>query len=189
MHGGSSIIGPGAQERNSPSAGRGTNDRPRLLKLQSNYGIVASSEEDWLPPHSFFGLTASRREELRVRASRDEGQKLHNMKRILSLSLAFAAAVSIAGCETPQQQNALVGGALGAGTGALIGSAVSGGSAGGALAGAAIGAGSGALIGSAATPGPGYYGGSPGYYGGPPPRRCAQWAYDYNGNRVCTAFY
>ena len=38
-------------------------------------------------------------------------------------------------------------------------------------------------------PGPGYYGGSPGYYGGPPPRRCAQWAYDYNGNRVCTAFY
>ncbi len=42
-------------------------------------------------------------------------------------------------------------------------------------------AGSGALIGSAATPS--------GYYGGPPPRRCAQWAYDYNGNRVCTAFY
>jgi hypothetical protein len=111
------------------------------------------------------------------------------MKKILALSLAFAGAVSVAGCETPQQQNALVGGALGAGTGALIGSAVSGGSAGGALAGAAIGAGSGALIGSAATPGPGYYGGSPGYYGGPPPRRCAQWAYDYNGNRVCTAFY
>ena len=117
------------------------------------------------------------------------------MKRILALSLAFAAAVTVSACETPQQQNALVGGALGAGTGALIGSAVSGGSAGGALAGAAIGAGSGALIGSAATPS-GYYGGyggyggpPPGYYGGPPPRRCAQWAYDYNGNRVCTAFY
>ena len=111
------------------------------------------------------------------------------MKRILVLSAALAAAVSVSACETPQQQNALVGGALGAGTGALIGSAVSGGSAGGALAGAAIGAGSGALIGSAATP-PGYYGG-PGYYGygAPPPRRCAQWAYDYNGNRVCTAFY
>ena len=74
------------------------------------------------------------------------------MKRILALSLAFAAAVTVSACETPQQQNALVGGALGAGTGALIGSAVSGGSAGGALAGAAIGAGSGALIGSAATP-------------------------------------
>ena len=105
------------------------------------------------------------------------------MKRILTLSAAVAVALSVSACETPQQQNALVGGALGAGTGALIGSAVSGGSAGGALAGAAIGAGSGALIGSAATP-PG-----PGYYGGPPPRRCAQWAYDYNGNRVCTAFY
>jgi uncharacterized protein YcfJ len=114
----------------------------------------------------------------------------HHMKKILALSLALAAAVTVSACETPQQQNALFGGALGAGTGALIGSAVSGGSAGGALAGAAIGAGSGALIGSAATPS-GYYGGPPpgGYYGGPPPRRCAQWAYDYNGNRVCTAFY
>jgi hypothetical protein len=110
------------------------------------------------------------------------------MNKILTLSLALGAAVSLSACETPQQQNALVGGALGAGTGALIGSAVSGGSAGGALAGAAIGAGSGALIGSAATP-PGYYGGPPPGYGGPPPGRCAQWAYDYNGNRVCTAFY
>jgi hypothetical protein len=112
------------------------------------------------------------------------------MTRVLALSAALAAALTLSACETPQQQNALFGGALGAGTGALIGSAVSGGSAGGALAGAAIGAGSGALIGSAATPS-GYYGGPPpgGYYGGPPPRRCAQWAYDYNGNRVCTAFY
>ncbi len=81
------------------------------------------------------------------------------MTRILALSSALVAAVCLSACETPQQQNALVGGALGAGTGALIGSAVSGGSAGGALAGAAIGAGSGALIGSAATPSPGYYGG------------------------------
>lgn len=104
------------------------------------------------------------------------------MKRVLGLSAAVAVALSVSACETPQQQNALFGGALGAGTGALIGSAASGGSAGGALAGAAIGAGTGALIGSAATPpGP--------YYGGPPPHRCAQWAYDYNGNRVCTAFY
>lgn len=116
---------------------------------------------------------------------------LHGMKRVLVLSAALAAALALSACETPQQQNALMGGALGAGTGALIGSAVSGGSAGGALAGAAIGAGSGALIGSAATPPGPYYGGPPpgGYYGGPPPRRCAQWAYDYNGNRVCTAFY
>jgi hypothetical protein len=104
------------------------------------------------------------------------------MRRILALSLALGAAVSLSACQTPQQQNALVGGALGGGTGALIGSAASGGSAGGALAGAAIGAGAGALLGAAATP-------QPSYYGGPPPRRCAQWAYDYNGNRVCTAFY
>ena len=97
------------------------------------------------------------------------------MTRILTLSLALAAGLSVAGCETPQQNNALVGGALGAGAGALVGSAVSGGSAGGALAGAAIGAGSGALIGAAATPAP--------------MGRCARWAYDYNGNRVCTAFY
>jgi hypothetical protein len=142
----------------------------------------------------FMGFEAPRNAFLGFRGRGTE--RLHHMKKILALSLAFAAAVSVSACETPQQQNALVGGALGAGTGALIGSAVSGGSAGGALAGAAIGAGSGALIGSAATPGPGYYGGSPGYYGGspgyyggPPPRRCAQWAYDYNGNRVCTAFY
>ena len=112
------------------------------------------------------------------------------MKRVLALSAALAAALFVSACETPQQSNALAGGALGAGAGALIGSAVSGGSAGGALAGAAIGAGSGALSGSAATPPQGYYGGPPpGYAGGPPPRRCAQWAYDYNGNRVCTAFY
>jgi hypothetical protein len=110
------------------------------------------------------------------------------MARILALSLALAAAVSVSACQTPQQQNALVGGALGAGTGALVGSAVSGGSAGGALAGAAIGAGTGAMIGSAATPQPTYYGG-PAYSAPPPPHRCAQWAYDYNGNRVCTAFY
>jgi hypothetical protein len=100
---------------------------------------------------------------------------LNSMKTILALSLALAAAVSVSACQTPQQNNALVGGALGAGTGALGGSAVSGGSAGGALAGAAIGAGTGAMIGAAATP--------------PPQGRCAQWGYDYNGNRVCVAFY
>jgi hypothetical protein len=97
------------------------------------------------------------------------------MKKILFVSLALAGAASVSACQTPQQQNALVGGGLGAGAGALIGSAVSGGSAGGALAGAAIGAGTGALIGSAATP--------------QPTGRCAQWGTDYNGNRVCIAFY
>ena len=97
------------------------------------------------------------------------------MKKILALSLALAAAVSVSACQTPQQQNALVGGALGAGTGALVGSAVSGGGAGATLAGAAIGAGSGAMIGAAATP----------TYQG----RCARWGYDYNGNRICVAYY
>jgi hypothetical protein len=97
------------------------------------------------------------------------------MRKILAISVALGAAVSLSACQTPQQQNALVGGALGAGAGALVGSAVSGGSAGGALAGAAIGAGSGALIGAAATPA----------YAG----RCAQWGYDYNGHRVCVAYY
>lgn len=96
------------------------------------------------------------------------------MKKLIVLSLALGAAVSLSACQTPQQQNALVGGALGAGAGALVGSAVSGGSAGGALAGAAIGGGSGALIGAAATPS---------YQGG-----CAHWGYDYNGNRVCVGY-
>jgi len=97
------------------------------------------------------------------------------MRKMFALTLALAGAVSVSACQTPQQQNALVGGALGAGAGALVGSAVSGGSAGGALSGAAIGAGTGALVGSAATP--------------QPAGRCAQWGYDYNGNRVCVAFY
>jgi hypothetical protein len=96
-------------------------------------------------------------------------------KTLAALALALAGGLSLSGCYTPQQQTGtLAGGAIGAGTGALIGSAVSGGSAGGAIAGGLLGAGTGALIGNAATA---------------PSGRCAQWAYDYNGNRVCTAFY
>ena len=105
------------------------------------------------------------------------------MKRILALALAFAGALSVSGCYTPQQQTGtLAGGAIGAGGGALIGSALTHGSPGGAIAGGLIGAGTGAMIGNAATAPP------PGY-GGPPPRQCAQWGQDYNGNPVCTAFY
>jgi hypothetical protein len=96
------------------------------------------------------------------------------MKKTLT-ALAFVSGLSVSGCYTPQQQTGtLAGGAIGAGTGALIGSAVSGGSAGGAIAGGLIGAGTGALVGNAVTA---------------PNGRCAQWGYDYNGNRVCTAFY
>ena len=97
------------------------------------------------------------------------------MKKMLALSAALAGAVSLSACQTPQQQNALMGGALGGGAGALIGSAVSNGSPGGALAGAAIGAASGAMIGAAATPT---------YQGG-----CARWGFDYYGDRVCVAYY
>jgi len=99
------------------------------------------------------------------------------MKKTFALALAMSGALSVSGCYTPQQQTGtLAGGAIGAGTGALIGSAVSGGSAGGAIAGGLIGAGTGALVGNAVT--------AP-----QPSGRCAQWGYDYNGNRVCTAFY
>ena len=97
------------------------------------------------------------------------------MRKIFAFTLAFACAAAVSGCYTPQQQTGtLAGGAIGAGTGALIGSAVSGGSAGGAIAGGIIGAGTGALVGNAVTA---------------PPRRCAQWGWDPNGNRVCAAFY
>ena len=94
--------------------------------------------------------------------------------RMVALALALAGAFSVSACQTPQQQTGtLVGGALGAGTGALIGSAVSGGSAGGALAGAAIGGVGGALVGNAVTR----------------PRHGARWGYDYNGSRICVAYY
>ena len=45
------------------------------------------------------------------------------MTRILVLSLALAGAMSLSACQTTQQTGALAGGAIGAGTGALIGSA------------------------------------------------------------------
>jgi hypothetical protein len=109
-----------------------------------------------------------------VRASRD-AEETKTMKKLMILYLAIAAALPIAGCETPQQQNAANGAVLGGVAGALIGGAATG-RPGGALAGAAIGAASGAVIGSASTPpGPGY--------------RCGEWYYDYYGNRVCRAWY
>ncbi len=96
------------------------------------------------------------------------------MKKIIALSLILAGAASLSACQTQQQTNTLMGGALGAGTGALIGSAVSHGSPGGAIAGAVIGGVAGGAIGNAVTP---------------PGGRCAQWGYDYNGNRVCVGTY
>ena len=58
------------------------------------------------------------------------------MKKTLALALALGGALSVSGCYTPQQQTGtLAGGAIGAGGGALIGSALTHGSAGGAIAG------------------------------------------------------
>src|SRR5271155_2929273 len=91
------------------------------------------------------------------------------------IALALLGALAMSGCETSQQTTGtLAGGAIGAGTGALIGSAVSGGSAGGAIAGGVIGAGTGALIGNAVSR---------------PHRHCARWGFDRYGNRICVAFY
>ena len=74
------------------------------------------------------------------------------MKKKFALALALVGALSVSGCYTPQQQTGtLAGGAIGAGGGALIGSALTGGSAGGAIAGGILGAGTGALIGNAVT--------------------------------------
>ncbi|HEX9169209.1 MAG TPA: hypothetical protein VF886_09820 [Roseiarcus sp.] len=96
------------------------------------------------------------------------------MRKTFAIALALAGAMSVSACYTPQQQTGtLAGGAIGAGSGALIGSAVSGGSAGGAIAGGLIGAGTGALVGNAVTA---------------PQGRCVRWGYDVNGNRVCTAW-
>jgi len=47
------------------------------------------------------------------------------MKKTLALALAVVGALSVSGCYTPQQQTGtLAGGAIGAGGGALIGSAL-----------------------------------------------------------------
>jgi hypothetical protein len=99
------------------------------------------------------------------------------MKKTFALALALAGALSVSGCYTPQQQTGtLAGGAIGAGGGALIGSALTGGSAGGAIAGGIIGAGTGALIGNAVT--------APQYH-----HRCARHAWDAYGHRRCVAWY
>ena len=132
-------------------------------------------EKPLAPLHAPAWLPSRRNEtEFRALAGETDG-RFDRMTRILALSLALASAISVAGCATQQQTNTLGGAAIGGAGGALIGSALSHGSPGGAIAGGVIGAATGAMIGNAATP--------------PPPRRCAQWAYDVNGNRVCTAFF
>src|ERR1700723_1393140 len=98
------------------------------------------------------------------------------MKKLACLSLALAMAISFAGCNTPQGQNAAGGALMGGATGALLGAVLTG-RPGGAALGAVAGGPTGAMVGSAMTPQ------DPGY--APPPRRCAEFYYDYYGNRVC----
>jgi uncharacterized protein YcfJ len=64
---------------------------------------------------------------------------------------AVLALVAVAGCNTVEQDRALIGGGLGAATGAVIGAATGGG-AGAAVAGAAIGGVAGAAVGAATAP-------------------------------------
>ncbi len=70
-----------------------------------------------------------------------------NTKRLIFLVLAAGVAVALAGCNTtPVQDGAVLGGALGAGTGAILGHQV-GKQGEGALIGAGLGALTGALVG------------------------------------------
>lgn len=94
------------------------------------------------------------------------------MKKFLLLSAVAILATPLAGCYSSGERaagGAMIGGLGGAGIGALA----SGGQAGGTLAGAAVGAATGAIVGAATAP----------------PRRCAKWGWDYDGQRVCVAFY
>jgi osmotically inducible lipoprotein OsmB len=71
-----------------------------------------------------------------------------NIASMIALFVALSAAITIIGCATtPVQQGALMGGALGAGAGAIIGNQVHGQGGSGALIGAAAGALTGAIVG------------------------------------------
>ena len=105
------------------------------------------------------------------------------MLKVSGLALGFAAALSLAGCNTPEGQGAAGGAVIGGATGALLGAAMTDRPA-GALLGGVAGAATGAMIGSAAA-----RPADPGYDAPPPPRRCAEFYYDYYGRRVCRAWY
>jgi hypothetical protein len=97
---------------------------------------------------------------------------VHSPKKPVIVIAVTAAGLSLSACYTPGER-AAGGAVIGGLGGAAIGAAASGGLAGPAIAGAAIGAASGAIIGAATAP----------------PRRCARWARDYYGYRVCVAYY
>jgi hypothetical protein len=103
------------------------------------------------------------------------------MRKVSGLALGLAAVLSLAGCNTPEGQGAAGGALFGGATGALLGAAITNRPA-GALIGGVTGAAAGAMIGSAAARPQ-----DPGY--APPPRRCAEYYYDYYGRQVCRAWY
>jgi osmotically inducible lipoprotein OsmB len=100
----------------------------------------------------------------------------HMMRNFTGLALGLATALTLAGCETPQGQAAGGGAIIGGATGALLGAAISGRPE-GALLGGVAGAATGAMVGSASAA------------NGPPPRRCAEYYYDYYGREVCRSWY
>src|SRR5271155_2842005 len=93
-----------------------------------------------------------------VSVAQRDALEVEKMNKAICLSLALAGAVCLAGCDTPQGQNAAGGAVVGGLTGALLGSAIDHGHVGGAgtVVGAVTGAAAGAMVGSAATPQPGY---------------------------------
>jgi predicted small secreted protein len=105
------------------------------------------------------------------------------MLKISGLALGLAAALSLAGCNTPEGQAAGGGAVVGGATGALLGAAITG-RPGGALLGGVAGAATGAMVGSASARNR-----DDDDYGPPPPRRCAEVYYDYNGRERCRAYY
>ena len=96
--------------------------------------------------------------------------------KFTGVALSLATALALAGCDTPQGQAAGGGAIIGGATGALLGAAITGRPA-GALIGGVAGAATGAMVGSASAANP------------PPPRRCAEFYYDYYGRQVCRAWY
>jgi hypothetical protein len=105
--------------------------------------------------------------------------------KLAAPALLAVAALTLAGCYTPQDR-ALGGAAIGGLGGAGIGALASNGRATGTLAGAAIGAASGAAIGALTAPQPVA---APPPPPPPPPPRCAQWGNDIYGNSMCVAYY
>lgn len=91
------------------------------------------------------------------------------MKKTILVAVALASAVSLAGCQTPDDR-AAGGAVIGGATGAAIGAAATG-RPGGALAGGLIGAATGAVVGASTAPPP-----------------CVRYGYDYYGNPVCVAY-